>query len=100
VRPLTLKQELVLGFIKAHIAEKGYPPTLREMCRIFRWSSVRAATCHLRALAKKGYIRYDPRISRGIAILAGKPTPGKFWHVDPPTDDNGGLASLRAHAPQ
>jgi repressor LexA len=65
----TPKQAAVLDAIREHIASKGYPPTLHELCDRLGFASKTAPLSHLKALEKKGYIRRDRKAARGIAIL-------------------------------
>ncbi|MDH4199505.1 MAG: transcriptional repressor LexA [Spirochaetia bacterium] len=65
---MTEKQSTILKFIKQHNAEIGFPPTVREIAIYFNISA-KAAHDHLRAVAKKGYIRLFPGSARGIEIL-------------------------------
>jgi repressor LexA len=66
--PLTLTQQRVLAFLQAHAAEKGFPPTRKEIAAFFGWKSANAAEDHLRALARKGAIEIT-RTVRGIKVL-------------------------------
>lgn len=68
--PLPPRQAAVLEFVQNHIAEKGYPPTVREISAAFGFTSTNAAFGHLKALAVKGYVRRDPLRSRAIAVIA------------------------------
>lgn len=87
VKPLTARQTEVLTFIRSHIAEHWYPPTLREIGSQFDISSTVGVSDHLRALARKGYIAISPaKTARGIRVLpdpdiiiAGDPR----WHAIP-----------------
>ena len=54
---LTKRQKEILDYLIGHIAEKGYPPTIRETREAFGLSSNRGVVDHLRALERKGYIR-------------------------------------------
>lgn len=63
-------QKRVLAFIKAHQAEHGMPPTLREICHHIGASSSNAAATAVNALIKKGLLRRRPMISRGLALTA------------------------------
>jgi repressor LexA len=67
--PLTDRQAEVLSFIKSHIEERGYPPTIREIVARFEFSGTNAATCHLTALVHKGYLDRDPTVARGMRVL-------------------------------
>lgn len=64
---LTDKQKRILEFLTDYTRRRGYPPTVREIGEHFGflWA---AASTHLRALHKKGFIRLNPSISRGIEI--------------------------------
>jgi repressor LexA len=66
---LTEKQATVLEFLRWFIGANGYPPTLRDLCKRFRWSSPNAASDHLQALKAKGAIAIVPGVSRGIRVL-------------------------------
>jgi len=66
---LTERQAEVLNFIIEHLGDQGYPPTVAEIADHFGFSSPNAAASHLNALRKKGYIRVEPRASRGIEVL-------------------------------
>jgi repressor LexA len=65
---LTSKQQLIYDFICDHIQSKGYPPTIRDICREFDISSPNGVMCHLKALEKKGKINRNSNLSRGITI--------------------------------
>ena len=66
---LTSKEEQILKIIKESILEKGYPPSVREMCTAVGLSSTSSVHAHLEALAKKGYIKKDPSKPRTIEIM-------------------------------
>jgi repressor LexA len=53
---LTEKQEAILDYVRAVQAERGIPPTTRDIQRQFGYASQNAAMNHLRALAKKGAV--------------------------------------------
>jgi len=58
--PLTKKQARVLSFIQAR-QESGMSPTMREICDHFGFRSPNAATDHVKALRRKGYLAENPR---------------------------------------
>lgn len=70
---LTAKQKKVFDFLTEYTKEHGYPPTVREIGKHFNflWP---AARNYLRILEKKGLIKVNPLISRGIEILDLKTT--------------------------
>ena len=68
---LTNRQAKVLDFILDSLGDRGFPPTVAEIAGEFGFQSPNAAASHLNALRKKGYIRVEPRASRGIEVLRG-----------------------------
>ena len=66
---LTSKQEVVLKEIKKFMAEKGYPPTVRELCKITNLNSTATIQVHLENLVQKGYIKKDAEKNRTIELL-------------------------------
>jgi repressor LexA len=66
---LTPKQRQVLNFILERLQTVGSPPTIREIAQHFGFSSTGSPRLHLKALARKGYLRLNPQISRGIEVL-------------------------------
>lgn len=66
---LTQKQQNVLDVLKKYIAEKGYPPTVRELCTLTQLNSTATIQVHLENLQKKGYIKKDKEKNRTIEIL-------------------------------
>lgn len=52
----TEKQEAILDYVRAVQAERGMPPSTRDIQRQFGYASQNAAMNHLRALARKGAI--------------------------------------------
>lgn len=62
------KQLEILEYIKKHLNNHGYPPTVREICKAVNLSSSATVHVHLQKLEDKGYIKRDSSISRGIII--------------------------------
>jgi repressor LexA len=67
-KPLTKKQEKIFEFIRNHLQNAGYPPTVREIGAAFKISE-KGAYDHLNAIEKKGYIKREPKKPRAIEIL-------------------------------
>ena len=65
---LTKKQEKVFSFIREKITDRGYGPTIREICDEFGFASPNGAMGHLRALVKKGVISRTANSSRSIEL--------------------------------
>lgn len=64
---LTAIQRKILDFIKASMAERRLPPTVREIAEYMGYRSDNAAYQHLQALQRKGVIELEGR-SRGIRL--------------------------------
>ncbi len=63
------KQKDILEYIKQEILDKGYPPTVREICERVELKSTSSVHAHLEKLEKNGYIRRDPTKPRAIEIV-------------------------------
>ena len=63
---LTQRQREILEFISASIAERGFPPTLREIGEHFNIRSTNGVNDHLKALEKKGHLRREDLKSRAM----------------------------------
>ena len=66
---LSAKQRQILEYMKAEVREKGYPPSVREICDAVGLKSTSTVHGHLSRLEKKGLIRRDPTKPRAIEIL-------------------------------
>ena len=66
---ITAKQEKVLNELKKYLANKGYPPTVRELCNLTNLSSTATVQVHLDHLEEKGYIKRDRVKNRTIELL-------------------------------
>ncbi len=63
---LTTRQQMVLDFIRQSIADRGYPPTLREIGARMGIRSTNGVNDHLRALERKGYLTREDMKSRAL----------------------------------
>lgn len=66
---LTFKQEKILDTIKKFIAEKGYSPTIRELCALCKLNSTATMFVHLKNLTQKGYINQTGSKFRTIELV-------------------------------
>ena len=66
---LTQKQNAVLDFLKKSIANNGFPPTVREICKGIGLSSPATVQVHLDTLEDKGYIKRSGSKNRAIELL-------------------------------
>jgi repressor LexA len=70
VQGLTERQQMVLDFIRQSIADRGYPPTLREIGAKMGIRSTNGVNDHLRALERKGYLTREDMKSRALRPTA------------------------------
>ena len=63
------RQQRILNFIKAEVALKGYPPSVREIGSAVGLRSSSTVHGHLGQLEALGYIRRDPTKPRAIEVL-------------------------------
>jgi len=66
---LSTKQIEILQYMKKEISSKGYPPSVREICKAVELRSTSTVHSHLNKLEEKGYIRRDATKPRAIEIL-------------------------------
>lgn len=62
------KQKQILDYIKSEIINKGYPPTVRDICEAVNLKSTSSVHAHLETLERCGYIHRDPTKPRAIEI--------------------------------
>ena len=65
---LTERQQQVLEYIRQTVAERGYPPSVREIGEAVGLSSPSTVHSHLSALVSAGAIKRDPT-TRAIMIV-------------------------------
>lgn len=68
-RAPTERQAEVLAWIRDFVAKQGFPPTVREIGAAFGFSFANASL-HLKALDRKGLLRVDFNVARGIKLVA------------------------------
>lgn len=71
MQKLTERQEMVLKYIESSIAQRGYPPTLREIGNFMGIRSTNGVNDHLRALERKGYLLREDMKSRALRPTRG-----------------------------
>ncbi|HLU52025.1 MAG TPA: transcriptional repressor LexA [Acidimicrobiia bacterium] len=72
---LSERQQQVLDYVRTVVADRGYPPSVREIGEALGLSSPSTVHSHLSALVKAGVIRRDPSKPRAIEILDGAEVP-------------------------
>jgi repressor LexA len=66
---LSARQRQVLDYIRSAVAQRGYPPSVREIGEAIGLSSPSTVHSHLASLVKLGYIRKDATKPRAIEVL-------------------------------
>ncbi|SMC16930.1 repressor LexA [Clostridium acidisoli DSM 12555] len=62
-------QAEIYDFIQSEVINKGYPPSVREICAKVGLSSTSTVHGHLSRMEKKGLIKRDPTKPRAIELL-------------------------------
>ncbi|GFZ29599.1 LexA repressor [Clostridium zeae] len=62
------KQNEIYEFLKNYTENKGYPPSVREICEAVSLKSTSTVHGHLKRLEKKGLIKRDPTKPRALEI--------------------------------
>ena len=65
-KPATERQQRILEVIRAFTAERGYPPSVREIGERVGLSSSSTIHAHLKALERRGLIQRDPTKPRAM----------------------------------
>ncbi len=60
----------MLAYIQKFTAERGYPPTIREIGKAFQIASTNGVRYYLTMLERAGHLKRSGRISRGIGPIA------------------------------
>lgn len=66
---LSTRQREILELIKHTVADRGYPPSVREIGEVLGLSSPSTVHSHLSSLVKAGYLRRDPSKPRAIEVV-------------------------------
>ena len=70
-------QQKILDFIKSEIEQKGYPPSVREICAAVGLKSTSTVHAHLNHLEEQGLIRRDSTKPRALEVLDGSHVRGR-----------------------
>jgi len=66
---VNLKQQLILDFVNKQVEEKGYPPSVREICQAVGFKSTSTVHSYLKKLADQGLLHKDPTKPRALKII-------------------------------
>lgn len=73
-KKLTDKQRQVLQFIRDQISARGSAPTIREIGKYMGITSTNGVRLHLTALIRKGYLKKQEFIARGLELTSSVTT--------------------------
>lgn len=80
---LTTRQRQILDLIKERIADRGYPPTVREIGEAVGLASPSSVHAQVSALVKAGRLRRDPSKPRALVVVEEGPPPSAPLPDDP-----------------
>ena len=63
------KQQMILTFMNRYIAEKGYPPSVREICKAVGFKSTSSVHTYLKWLEEEGQIEKDVEKPRALRLM-------------------------------
>ena len=66
------REQKILDYMKEEIREKGYPPTVREICAALGIKSTSTAHKDIASLVDKGFIRKDPSKPRALMVVGAE----------------------------
>lgn len=67
-KELTAVQQKILDYLIDCRTNNGLPPTLADIAKRFDYKNRATVQQHLQAIEKKGYIKKNPKLSRGIEL--------------------------------
>ena len=88
------REQKILDFMKQEIQQKGYPPTVREICTALGIKSTSTVHKDIASLEKQGYLRKDPAKPRALMIV--DPQTGEQVSLRSQTQDAGMSANHAA----
>lgn len=77
MRSAQQNQQKILNFIKKEIEQKGYPPSVREICAGVGLKSTSTVHAHLNHLEQQGLIRRDSTKPRALEVIDGTQARGR-----------------------
>lgn len=71
VTGLTKRQQAILDVIRTSVEQRGYPPSIREICEQAGLASTSSVSHQLAMLERKGFLRRDPNRPRAVDVRTG-----------------------------
>lgn len=63
------KQKKILDFVNKQVREKGYPPSVREICKAIGFKSTSTVHAYLTNLEEAGLIEKEPSKTRALRVI-------------------------------
>jgi repressor LexA len=63
------KQKKILDFVNRQVQEKGYPPSVREICKAVGFKSTSTVHAYLSSLEAEGLISKEPAKTRALKVI-------------------------------
>lgn len=82
-KKLADRQQQILDFVNSQVEEKGYPPSVREICRAVGFKSTSTVHGYLEKLEKSGLIQKDPTKPRALKVLGRAKRPSHSDNASP-----------------
>jgi repressor LexA len=99
--PLTQKQQQVWNFISETQQKLGMAPSIREIKEHFAFGSTRSAFDYVKVLARKGYLKREPRTARSLRIIdPAAPPPKRTYNIPVYGSIPAGLPEERTQTPE
>ena len=71
MKELTERQKSIFDYLVSFMEEKGFAPSIRQVCEEVKIKSTKAIHTHFKILEEKGYIKRDSN-ARSIEIIGRK----------------------------
>ena len=81
--PLTDRQRQILDLIRDRVADRGYPPTVREIGEAVGLASPSSVHAQISTLVRAGRLRRDPSKTRALVVIDKVHPPPKPAPPDP-----------------
>ena len=90
-KQLNKKGKEIFDFLNSQVKEKGYPPSVREICAAVGLRSTSTVHGYLSKLEKLGLIQKDPSKPRALKIVKPKKGKGSFKRNKEPEEGWSGI---------
>lgn len=80
-----IRQQKILEYMREMICEKGFPPTVRDICNALEIKSTSTVHSDIKVLEQKGLIKKDPNKPRALVLIENdEPVSPLRKQPDPP----------------